>query len=456
MSLNFAVDDINNSINYEVSGDKYYAGLAEEWATSLTKVQNKDYSAKYYSNLAAQASETASTAAQVVIDSSENIDVIIDNISDINTTASNISDINSIAADLSNINSVAGNYTNINIVAANTLDISSVAGISTDITQLASISSDITSVANIKNAVSAVSNNQSNIDTVANNISNIDSVAGSLASVNSVASDLTNVNAVAGDLTNINSVVNNLSNINAVNNNSTNINAVAGSILNISSVAGNLSNINAVANDLTNINNASTYADNSAVWAEGTDNQVASLGGIHSAKEWANVASQGQIQANWNETDTSSKAYIQNKPTIPTVPTNLSSFTDDLGTNPIHTHSQYLTQHQDISGKEDKLKLITVLNTSGTITLTDNSVNSITPTGSVTFTLPTVTDNTVFHQILVQVNLSTVVSISVGTTYYFNKIAPDMSEAGVYNLIYEYDKANQYWVCGVLSKGSAS
>ena len=28
---------------------------------------------------------------------------------------------------------------------------------------------------------------------------------------------------------------------------------------------------------------------------------------------------------------------------IPTVPTNLSSFTDDLGSSPTHTHSQYLT-----------------------------------------------------------------------------------------------------------------
>ena len=40
---------------------------------------------------------------------------------------------------------------------------------------------------------------------------------------------------------------------------------------------------------------------------------------------------------------------------IPTVPTNLSAFTDDLGTNPAHSHSQYLTAHQDISGKQNKV-----------------------------------------------------------------------------------------------------
>lgn len=36
-------------------------------------------------------------------------------------------------------------------------------------------------------------------------------------------------------------------------------------------------------------------------------------------------------------------------------PTKLSDFTDDLGSSPTHTHSQYLTEHQDISGKQDIL-----------------------------------------------------------------------------------------------------
>lgn len=32
-------------------------------------------------------------------------------------------------------------------------------------------------------------------------------------------------------------------------------------------------------------------------------------------------------------------------------PTKLSDFVDDLGNTPVHTHGQYLTQHQDLSGK---------------------------------------------------------------------------------------------------------
>lgn len=53
---------------------------------------------------------------------------------------------------------------------------------------------------------------------------------------------------------------------------------------------------------------------------------------------WNNPSSGGE-QSDWNETDTSSLAYIKNKPTIPTVPTNVSAFNNDAG---------YLTQHQSI------------------------------------------------------------------------------------------------------------
>lgn len=47
-----------------------------------------------------------------------------------------------------------------------------------------------------------------------------------------------------------------------------------------------------------------------------------------------------QTQSDWNETNTSSAAYIKNKPTIPTVPTKVSAFTNDAG---------YLTQHQSLA-----------------------------------------------------------------------------------------------------------
>ena len=50
--------------------------------------------------------------------------------------------------------------------------------------------------------------------------------------------------------------------------------------------------------------------------------------------------------SSWNNKSDFSGDYddLINKPTIPTVPTNVSAFTNDAG---------YLTQHQDISGKLD-------------------------------------------------------------------------------------------------------
>lgn len=130
-----------------------------------------------------------------------------------------------------------------------------------------------------------------------------------------------------------------------------------------------------------------------------------------------------------------------------TVPTD----TNDLTNNAGFITSSALTPY------ELKDKTVNVLSTSGTIALTDNSINTITPSGNITFTLPTVTDNTVFHQILVQINMSTVYTIDLGlgaTPHYFNNTAPDLSNVGVYNLYYEYDKANQYWVCGEIAKGA--
>lgn len=58
------------------------------------------------------------------------------------------------------------------------------------------------------------------------------------------------------------------------------------------------------------------------------------LGGKANTSDLANVATSGS----YND--------LSDKPTIPTVPTNVSAFTNDAG---------YLTQHQDITGKADKV-----------------------------------------------------------------------------------------------------
>ena len=96
--------------------------------------------------------------------------------------------------------------------------------------------------------------------------------------------------------------------------------------------------------------------------------------------------------------------------------------------------------------------------TSGTIILEDNTKRTINVSGNVTFVLPTITDTSIDHQIKIQITMLTAYSIDLGlgsTAHWLTETDPDLSEAGKYNLYYEYDKVNQYWRAGVLKKGEA-
>ena len=95
---------------------------------------------------------------------------------------------------------------------------------------------------------------------------------------------------------------------------------------------------------------------------------------------------------------------------------------------------------------------VTTLAASGTISLADNSINRITPTGNVTFNLPAVSNNNTFHQILVQMNLASKKTINLGTNNYFGKTAPEF-ESGRYNIIYEHN--GSHWVVGAIVTGAA-
>ena len=95
---------------------------------------------------------------------------------------------------------------------------------------------------------------------------------------------------------------------------------------------------------------------------------------------------------------------------------------------------------------------VTTLATSGTISLADNSVNRITPSGTVTFSLPSVSDNTSFHQILVQMNLTAAYNIDLGASTYFTKEAPAF-DVGSYDIVYEHNGSS--WVVGSISIGNS-
>lgn len=94
--------------------------------------------------------------------------------------------------------------------------------------------------------------------------------------------------------------------------------------------------------------------------------------------------------------------------------------------------------------------------TSGDCYIKANSVVAFTPTGNVTFKLPPITDNNKYYQILVQIYLDQIYRIDVGTTNYFNSVAPVFATTGHYNIIYEYDNTDQNWYCCNIIKGVVS
>jgi len=129
------------------------------------------------------------------------------------------------------------------------------------------------------------------------------------------------------------------------------------------------------------------------------------------------------------------------------VPTDTNDLTNGAG----FITSSALTSYQLIA--QDMKSLSSIGNT---LSLSDNTIYKVTANGATTFSLPTITDLTKFHQIFIELNMSSVYTITLGTTYYFNKTAPDLSSAGTYNLYYEYDNTESHWVVGAIPKGSAS
>ena len=93
------------------------------------------------------------------------------------------------------------------------------------------------------------------------------------------------------------------------------------------------------------------------------------------------TAGTGITISNNNEisVDTTELSYndLQDKPIIPTVPTNVSAFNNDAG---------YLTAHQDISGKANSADLATVATSGSYNDLTDKPTIPIVPTNVSDFT----------------------------------------------------------------------
>lgn len=136
-------------------------------------------------------------------------------------------------------------------------------------------------------------------------------------------------------------------------------------------------------NKFTNATEKQTWNNKQDALVSGTNiktiNNESILGG-------GNITIQGgsgsQVQSDWNQTDSTADDFIKNKPTIPTVPTNVSAFTNDAG---------YLTSHQDISGKEDKMVVVAVDSGTTLTAAVGNYYRFTYDVGTLDITLPTPT-----------------------------------------------------------------
>ena len=109
----------------------------------------------------------------------------------------------------------------------------------------------------------------------------------------------------------------------------------------------------------------------------GSNNLVTS-GGVYTALS-------GKADSSSLATVATSGSYndLSNTPTIPTVPTNVSAFTNDAG---------YLTAHQDISGKEDKVDIVSA--GGATLSAQVGKYYTLSSVGTLAITLPTIASGT--------------------------------------------------------------
>lgn len=91
--------------------------------------------------------------------------------------------------------------------------------------------------------------------------------------------------------------------------------------------------------------------------------------------------------------------------------------------------------------------------TSGSINLEVTRVYKMTVTGTTTFVLPTTPAADKHNQIKLMLKVTGTPTINWGTTNFFNKQTPDITE-GYYDVYFDYDPNLAAWVCGIMAKGA--
>ena len=141
-----------------------------------------------------------------------------------------------------------------------------------------------------------------------------------------------------------------------------------------------------------------------------------------------------QVQSDWNESDTTSKAYIKNKPTIPTVPTNVSAFNNDAG---------YITASY-VAAKQDKMSIVQVASGTTAINAAINTYYEVTgEVGTMAITLPEPTDTTKVAIVVIHLLAGTTPNVVIGSTAVIDySSAYDISAGNEYeiNCLFNGDK----------------
>ena len=164
-----------------------------------------------------------------------------------------------------------------------------------------------------------------------------------------------------------------------------------------------------------------------------------------------NIQGGGGVQSDWNVSDTSSMAYIKNKPTIPTVPSNVSAFTNDAG---------YLTQHQSLTNYYTKTEVNSAIVDSNPVIEDTRSALASKITGVASFSTLVDKQRVTIHLAFVTGNSTTLeLTLSDGVTTTgvipvyartsgssLGQISDSMFRAGTYMELI-YNSTQNRWYC---------
>jgi len=316
---------------------EYYSSLAKAWAISEEIVQRTDYSSKHYAQESKSAYETTKATADTVI---TNINTLTTNFETLaNTQSEALSDQYTTYSD--NLTNAQSNA----LTAITTAQTTAQTAISTD-----QAAAQTAIKADKDTALSDISTAKTNFDTNAESLlSEYNTNAADKLTVyndnDTTKTDAYNANAAAKE-TALNDLANSLTddyNANAAEK-ETSLNTLADTLQTEITSTGTTTQETINTTAQTAIDNINSVAEEKLIdgvvyyegYEEGENGEITILD-----MNWGNI--KGTLS---DQTDLQAALDLKaNKTDIPTVPANVSAFTNDAG---------YLTEHQDISGKADK------------------------------------------------------------------------------------------------------